>query len=198
MVDVANQSDKSSLPRAVVVTALVLGVLLVAGVATLGVLSKLAESEQREAADAAKRARRAGALALPPVPASHAASAECASVLNSLPASLRIGNSPVPRRPLAAPAPQAAVAWGDADHDPVIVRCGLDAPAELTATSQLADVSGVSWLRISEGGAASWVVVDRPVYVALTAPADSGTGPVQDISAVLAQTLPKLPVFPTR
>ena len=102
----------------------------------------------------------------------------------------------MPRREIAQPAPAAAVAWGDADHDPVTLRCGIGSPAELTPTSQLMVVNGVSWFEINEGGNVSWLAVDRGVRVALTAPADIGTGPLQEVSDVLSRTLPKRPVFP--
>ncbi|GAA2779315.1 hypothetical protein GCM10010470_11220 [Saccharopolyspora taberi] len=130
------------------------------------------------------------------MPAGEAAAPECAAVLAALPQALRIGGADVPRREIADPVPPATVVWGDAGHDPVTARCGIDAPAELTPTSKLVDISGVSWLEISEGGRTSWLAVDRPVYVALTLSEDSGSGPVQDLSAILRDTLPKQDVFP--
>ncbi|RRO16350.1 DUF3515 domain-containing protein [Saccharopolyspora rhizosphaerae] len=150
----------------------------------------------REEAEAAAAARRTGPLAAAPIPAPEAQSPECASVMSALPAALTVEGTPVPRRPLAEPAPAATVAWGDAGHDPITVRCGIDAPAELTPTSPLVEVSGVSWLEINQGGDSSWLAVDRPVYVALSAPADIGTGPLQDLSNLIGQKLPEQPVFP--
>ena len=35
------------------------------------------------------------------------------------------------------------------------------------------------------------VVVDRPVYVALTVPEGSGTGPLQEVSDAVGEALPK-------
>lgn len=192
--DVASQNERPATPW-VVIAAITLGVLLAAGVATAGILGWQAEDQQRQAAEAAQRARREGPLALPPIPAPQAASRECAAVLEALPQQLVVGGVSVPRRPLAAPVPPATVAWGDAEHDPITVRCGMDAPTELTPASQLTDISGVSWFAITEGGVSSWLAVDRPVYVAVTSPEGSGTGPVQDVSAVLTRTLPKQPVF---
>lgn len=117
-------------------------------------------------------------------------------MLEALPRELAVGDARVPRRALAEPAPAGTVAWGDAKHDPLTVRCGIDAPQELTPTAQLLDVSGVSWLEINQGGDTSWLAVDRPVYVALTAPEGTGTGPIQDLSEILRNTFPKQPVFP--
>lgn len=179
------------------IAAISLAALLALAVAALGVIGGQGVLGGR-GEDAGQQASRRGPLPLPPVPAPKAGAPQCSEVLSALPGELLIGGDHVPRRPLAQPAPPGAVAWGDAEHDPVVVRCGLEAPAELTPTSQLADISRVEWLDLSEAGTTSWLAVDRPVYVALTAPGDAGTGPVQDLSAVLARTLPKQPAFPKR
>ncbi|MBE9374426.1 DUF3515 domain-containing protein [Saccharopolyspora sp. HNM0983] len=178
------------------IAALVLGVLLALTVAGIGIAGQYTSAQQREAAAAAEQARRSGPLPLAPVPAPEAGSAECREVLAAAPDELTIGDARVPHRALADPAPQATVAWGDAEHDPVTLRCGIDAPAELTPTSPLAEVSGVSWLEINEGGDTTWLAVDRPVYVALSTPEGTGTGTLQDISAILRERLPERPVLP--
>lgn len=176
--------------------AITLGLLLAGGVATLGLIGHSAEQDTQQALAAEQHARRSGPLALPPIPAPQAESPQCAAVLAALPPELVIGGDRVPRRELAPPGPAATVAWGDASHDPITVRCGMDAPAELTPTSPLVDVSGVSWLKITAGGNTSWLAADRPVFVALTVPQNSGSGPLQDLSAVLRDSLPKQDVFP--
>jgi hypothetical protein len=180
----------------VLIVAIALGALLAVGVAAVGLVTESGNQQQREDAAAEQLTQRTGPLALPPVPAPKAGTPECAAVLAALPPELIINGARVPRRELAQPAPTGAVAWGDAGHDPVTVRCGVDAPAELTATSPLIDISGVSWLRIAEGGTTSWLAADRPVYVVLTVRENSGSGPVQDLSAILRGTLPKKNVFP--
>jgi hypothetical protein len=180
----------------VLIVAITLGALLALAVAGIGAYGWYSENQAQQAATAAEQARRTGPLALAPIPAPKAATPECAAVLAALPRELAVGGERVPRRALAEPAPAATVAWGDAKHDPVTVRCGIGAPAELTPTAQLVDVSGVSWLEINQGGDTSWLAVDRPVYVALSAPEGTGTGPLQDIAAILRDTLPKQPVFP--
>ncbi|MGP4017950.1 DUF3515 domain-containing protein [Saccharopolyspora sp. 5N708] len=172
--------------------AIALGALLALAVAGIGAYSWYGEHQAQRAEDA----RRTGPLALAPVPAPKATAPECATLLAALPNELVVDGEHVPRRALAQPAPASSVAWGDAEHDPVTVRCGIDAPAELTPTAPLVDVSGVSWLEINQGGDTSWLAVDRPVYVALSAAQDTGTGPLQDLSAILRNTLPKQPVFP--
>jgi hypothetical protein len=150
--------------------ALALPVLLVAGVLV---------------AAAVIRAHRPAPLVLAAVPAPAAESADCAGLLAALPAQLDAGAAgDFPRRELATPAPAGAAAWGE---PAVVLRCGLDRPAELTVTSRLLDVSGVQVLGVDSG---DWVVVDRPVYVAISLPVNAGTGPIQQLTEVIAQTLP--------
>lgn len=161
--------------------------LLVAGVVAAGLL---AGGEEPPAADTRP-------VALVPVPAPEAGSDECGALLGGLPAQLVSNGSPLPRRELAAPAPAGAVAWSDGLREPVVLRCGLDRPRDLTPTSQLRVISDVQWLEVSEGGSATWYVVDRPVYVALTVPSDAGTGPLQDVSAAVRDRLAKGPVDTT-
>ncbi|MFD1152547.1 DUF3515 domain-containing protein, partial [Saccharothrix hoggarensis] len=112
-------------------------------------------------------------------------------------AELLSGGVTLPRRELASPAPAGALAWGDAAHQPVVLRCGLDRPAALTPTSVTRVISDVQWLEVAEGDSATWYVVDRPVYVALTVPSDAGTGPLQDVSATVRDTLARGPVDTT-
>ncbi|GAA2347514.1 hypothetical protein GCM10009854_25780 [Saccharopolyspora halophila] len=190
------EQDETGLPRPVLIIAIALGVVLAVGVAGVGVYGWWTERTQQQAEQQAEQARRTGPLAMPPVPAPQAQSPDCAKVIAALPQELTVEGQPVPRREIAQPAPAATVAWGDAEHDPVTVRCGIGSPAELTRTSQLMVVNGVSWFEINEAGNVSWLAVDRGVRVALNAPAGIGTGPLQELSDVLKRTLPKRPVFP--
>ncbi|MDR7300757.1 DUF3515 domain-containing protein [Haloactinomyces albus] len=192
----AEQQPTSAVPRWVMIVAITLGVLLAAGVVTIGLVGRQMHNEASQASKAAEQARRSGPLALPPVSAPKAESPECAAVLAALPRELAVDDSGVPRRKLTQPAPPGAIAWGDAQHDPIIVRCGITAPTELTPTSRLTNVSGVDWLPISQGGKTTWLAVDRPVHVALTVSQEVGTGPVQTLSRILGKTLPKQEVFP--
>ncbi|MDQ3406303.1 MAG: DUF3515 domain-containing protein, partial [Actinomycetota bacterium] len=86
-------------------------------------------------------------------------------------------------------------AWGDQVEQPVVLRCGLGKPPELTPTSALRVVSGVQWLPIMGTGSATWFVVDRAVYVALTLPDGMGTGPLQTVSEAVS-ALPAQSVRP--
>ncbi|WP_367136245.1 DUF3515 domain-containing protein [Saccharothrix sp. HUAS TT1] len=180
----------SLLPRPLLAVALGLPALLAAGVAAVGLFLGAGGKEDPAEASAAHT----GPLALVPVPAPRAGSDECGALLSGLPMQLVSNGVTLPRRELAAPAPAGTLAWGDAKHEPVVLRCGLDRPGDLTPTSSLRVISDVQWLEVAEGGAATWYVVDRPVYVALTVPSDAGTGPLQDISTTVRDTLAKGPV----
>jgi hypothetical protein len=130
------------------------------------------------------RGRPVDPLPLAGVPAPGADSADCGHLLTALPDEL---DGALARRQLAAPAPPGAAAWGD---PPVVLRCGLGRPAELTTSARLLGVSGVQFLQLAGTGAASWVAVDRPVYVVVTMSADAGSGPLQQLAEVIADTLP--------
>jgi hypothetical protein len=130
------------------------------------------------------RSQEPGSLALPPVPAPEARSASCDRLLSALPEEL----GRLDRRTIAAPAPAGTAAWGD---PAVVLRCGLDRPVELTATSRLLEISGVQLLELPGPASSTWVVVDRPVYVAVTLPAGVGSGPLQQIAEAVRETLPR-------
>ncbi|MFS8103258.1 DUF3515 domain-containing protein [Lentzea alba] len=183
------QESTSALSRPLLV-AVGLAVVLVVGFAALGLV--LGKEEQTQDVPG-----RTGPLALVSIDAPDAGSETCVSLIPKLPLQLPSGKDTLPRRELAAPAPLAAVAWGDAAHDPVVLRCGLPRPSELSQTSQLRVISDVQWLQLPGSGSSTWVVVDRGAYVALTVPDDAGTGPLQDISATVRDLLPKQPVKTT-
>jgi hypothetical protein len=129
-----------------------------------------------------------------PVTAPAAESPECATLLGKLPLSLVSDGATLPRRELATPAPVGAVAWGDVEHEPLVLRCGLERPGELTPTAQLRVISDVLWLEVQGPDSSTWFAVDRPVFIALTVPSDAGTGPLQDVSTTIRDSLPKGPV----
>ena len=190
------------LPSPPVLVALALPLLLALTVAVVAVVGRVQGVEVAGfggASDAttAVAAPETGPLALVPVEAPDAEGAECAAVLAALPPALPAGTGTLPVRPLADPAPPGTRAWAAAPR-PVVLRCGLTRPAELTPTSSLLEVNGVRWLLLDDGVPdpviVSYVAVDRPVYVVLTAPTDAGSGPLQAIADVVRQTLPATPV----
>jgi hypothetical protein len=186
-------SDDHLSPAAVRV-AVGLVVLLAVGVVVAGLVLSPDGDETADPAPTNTRAPRTGPLALAGVDAPDARSASCTGLLTALPKDLADGGDTLATLPLADPAPPAATAWGGDGGEPVVLRCGLPRPDELTPTSALREISGVRWLPVEGDGSATWYVVDRAVYVALTVPAGSGTGPLQDISAATARTLPEKPV----
>ena len=151
-------------------------------------------------------------LALPPVEAPDAAGPDCTRLLAALPPTLTASAGPLPRLALLAPAPAGATAWagaapgsgssavtssttgsagdGSAGGDPVVLRCGLPKPPELTNSSALIVINGVSWLDLSQPDRDTFIAVDRPVYVAVTVPRGLGTGPVQTVSDIVRTALP--------
>jgi hypothetical protein len=183
------QQTKTLSPPLVI--ALVLAGMLVIGIGIAGIV--LGTSGTGPTA-APQPAPATGPVPLVPVAAPRAGSAQCAALDAALPATLANGNTPLHRRPLLAPAPQAAAAWGAGDT-PVVLRCGIERPPELTATSELLDVSGVRWFQITGDGMATWYAVDRAAVVALTLPNGLNTGPIQDVSAAISATMPAVPVF---
>lgn len=170
-------------PRAAVVVAAVLVGLLAVGVV---VASRFAPEAEPPAA---------GPLGLVPIDAPQATAAECAALLRALPAELPSGDGVVAALPLADPAPEGATAWGDR-MDPVVLRCGLRKPPELTETAALQVVSGVQWLPVRGTGSTTWFLVDRAVYAALTMPDAVGSGPLQTVSEIVGATLDARPVDP--
>jgi hypothetical protein len=68
----------------------------------------------------------------------------------------------------------------------------------LAPESALLEVNGVQWLRLDDAvpnpEIVSYVAVDRPVYVVLTAPVDAGSGPLQAVADAVRTTLPAVTV----
>jgi hypothetical protein len=166
-------------PRALLIAAIV--------VATGAIIGILAFAALRESPPAHQ------AVAIPSVPAPKAGSAECRALVDGLPEGL----GDYRRAPAAQPAPPAAMAWS-AGGEPVILRCGVERPAEFVVGSPLQVVDAVQWFEVADQGRSTWFAVDRPVYVALTLPQGSGPTPIQEISSVIAKSLPARPIDPSR
>lgn len=127
------------------------------------------------------------------VPAPRAESPECRALMAALPEQL----GDYRRVPAADPAPAGAAAWQAAqDAEPVILRCGLDRPAEFVVGVPIQVVDAVQWFEVTDEDRSTWFAVDRPVYIALTLPSGSGPTPIQQISEVIAQTVPAKPIDP--
>lgn len=164
----------------VLVTAAALAVALAVAVAVFALTQRSADSAD------------SGPLPLVPVPAPFSGSPGCTTLLGAVPTELTSNGNSLKVRTLADPAPPATMAWGSAD--PLVLRCGLDRPPELTPTAALRLVNKVQWLQVPGDGASTWYVVDREVYVALTVPDTAGTGPLQQISDTIAVKLAPQPL----
>lgn len=164
-------------PRGVLIAALTLSVI------AIGVVLAIAASRQGTPAP----------IAIAGLPAPGAQTPECQALLAALPD--RLGD--FERAVAAQPVPPGAAAWRRDDQS-VILRCGLDRPAEFVVGSPLQVVDDVQWLRLGDAATArsTWVSVDRPVYVVLTLPDGSGPTPIQTLSEVIARTMPAMPIRP--
>lgn len=170
-------SDIGGPPRAAMIAALVLAVV------TIGVILVLAATRQTPQQP----------VTLPGVPAPQAASPACQALMAALPEQL----GDFRRAELARPAPEGASAWrSGADADPVIMRCGLPRPDDFVVGVPIQVVDKVQWFRAADADRSTWYTVDRPVYVALTLPANSGPVPIQELSSIIDRTITAAPIDP--
>ncbi|QZT64117.1 DUF3515 domain-containing protein [Mycolicibacterium austroafricanum] len=184
-------------PRAALVAALIVAVGgLVAVLVVAAVLQRTPEPKP---------------VAIAGIPAPRAESPQCRALVDALPDQL----GDYRRAALLEPAPPGTAAWQreEPGSEALILRCGLDRPAEFVAGAPVQVVDAVEWFRVGEAGAgndrvgeagaddpagerSTWFAVDRPVYVALTIPADSGPTPIQTLSKIIADTLQATPADP--
>lgn len=172
-------TDADGPPRAVLIAALV--------VAVAAVGAALAYAAARQPGEPPS-----GPIPLATVPAPHADDAGCRAVLDSLPPQL----GDFSRAELMEPAPAGAAAWTARGGQPVVLRCGLDRPADFVVGSPIQVVDAVQWFEVREGDRATWYAVDRPMYLALTLPPGSGPTPIQELSDVIAASVPAVPIKP--
>jgi hypothetical protein len=165
--------DSDGPPRALIIAAIGLAV------ATIGVILVIAATRQAPLPP----------VALPAVAAPQASNPACGALIQALPE--RLGD--YQRAQLAQPAPEGATAWrAGSGSEPVVLRCGLDRPADFVVGSPIQVVDRVQWFQV----AATWYTVDRPVYIALTLPAGSGPTPIQELSEVIDRTIAAVPINP--
>jgi Protein of unknown function (DUF3515) len=171
-------------PRAVLVAAAALAVV------AIGVILAIAATRQGKPQP----------VVLPAAPAPQATNAACRALTDALPQ--RLGD--YQRAQLAQPAPPGAAAWrSGSGGEPLVLRCGLDRPADFVVGSPIQVVDRVQWFEVAAGqqsagdpGRSTWYTVDRPVYVALTLPTGSGPTPIQQLSEVIDRTMAAVPIDP--
>ncbi|AWV49074.1 hypothetical protein JK2ML_1677 [Mycobacterium leprae Kyoto-2] len=184
--DAGSAVDAGGPPRTVIIAAVVLTA------ATIGTILVLAATLHEPPQP----------VVITAVPAPQATTAACRSLTQALPQ--RLGD--YERAPVAQPAPDAVAAWRTgSDTEPVVLRCGLDGPAEFVVGSPIQAVDQVQWFEVDakpkpaiDAGRSTWYTVDRPVYVALTLPSGSGPTPIQELSDVIDRTLAAIPISPAQ
>lgn len=161
------------------------------GLATVGYI----HTGDRPAAAATSAASSANPLNLPPVevsrvPRTTQADRYCPKFLAALPRKL----DGLGRRRVEASQSYFA-AWGS---PPVIIQCGVAAPAKFTVASKTTDITppGRPTVRWFWTGTA-WVSVDRPAYVSVLVP-DGGdaTGILYAVNQAFYKSLPAVPIRP--
>lgn len=166
-------------PRSLIIAAV--------GVAVAAVIVLLTFAATRQAAPPDKP------VAIAAAPAPQADSPQCRALVEALPEQL----GDYRRAQAVEPVPAGAAAWqADPAADPVILRCGLDRPADFVVGTPLQVVDEVQWFEVKAYGTSTWFAVDRGTYVALTLPPESGPTPIQLISKTIARTMPAQPLDP--
>lgn len=161
------------------------------GFAVVAVVALLAVVATREAKPVAQP------VAIAAAPAPKADDPACRSLMAVLPDAL----GDYHRARAVDPVPVGAAAWQTGSGgEPVILRCGLDRPADFVTSSPLQLVDDVQWFQAgsdtADAGRTTWITVDRPVYIALTLPDGSGPTPIQLISRAVAGAMKPTPLDP--
>lgn len=112
----------------------------------------------------------------------------CRTLMDALPGSL-LGEE----RREVEPDSEFVTGWGD---PAVILRCGVDRPAELKPASELLVVNDIAWLGVPADDPTTFTAVGRGVYVELTVPASYEALPAEslpDVSDSIEKNVPALP-----
>lgn len=178
--------------RPVVAVAVALPLLLALVVAGIGITGRISGAGDPPPPDAPAET---GPIDIGPAGDPSASSAACAGVLRLVPPSLPSDGGVLAPRPVQ-PAVDGARAWAAAP-EPVILRCGVPRPPALGPSSPLIVVNGVNWLPLPDPAgtrSTTYAVVDRGVYLTLSAPAEAGSGPLQTVADAVTASLPPQPV----
>jgi Protein of unknown function (DUF3515) len=170
--------DTDGPPRAALIAALVVAI------GTIGIILAIAATRHRT-----------GPAVIAAVPAPQAQDPACRRLTDALPQ--RLGD--YTRAQVVQPAPVGAAAWQPAGTgDPVVLRCGLERPADFVVGSPIQVVDKVQWFEVSQDQRSTWYTVDREVYTALTLPQGSGPTPIQQLSELIDHVMPARPINPSR
>jgi hypothetical protein len=182
--DTGSATDSGGPSRALLIVAVALGVVAIGAILVV----------------AATRQAPPQPVVLPAAVAPQATDPACRALVDALPHQL----GDYQRASLAQPAPPGAAAWrAGAGGEPVVLRCGLERPADFVVGSPIQVVDRVQWFEVAaaqqsagEAGRSTWYTVDRPVYVALTLPSGSGPTPIQQLSELIDHTIAAVPINP--
>lgn len=167
-------------PRALLITALGLAVAAIGAVLAIAVARQHVQHP----------------VPVSPVAAPQAHDPACLRVLAALPP--RLGDY---RRADTPPPPAGTAVWRNSNA-PVVLRCGLERPADFVVGAPIQVVDHVQWFQASgqqpgdEAGYSTWYTVDRPVYLALTLPPGSGPTAIQQLSEVIDRSIVAVPINP--
>ncbi len=119
-----------------------------------------------------------------PVPDAAGSQAICHALAGALPQSLQ-GH---PRR-TTTPQSERTAAWSE---PPIVLRCGVERPAALVATSDVYAVSGVDWFAQHLSNGDRFTTSGRQAYVEVTVPngPDVGVDVLTDLAKAIAATDP--------
>ena len=116
-------------------------------------------------------------------PVTPQADADCPALMRILPPELMDDRS----RRVESASP-FAYAWGD---PPVVLICGVPAPAGYVRGASAIQINGVQWyVDTSDENTTVWTTVDRPVNVEVRVPASVDSAPVTSLTTQIAQALP--------
>jgi len=116
-------------------------------------------------------------------PATPAADTFCPKLMRGLPFELTGETS----RRVRSATPYA-YAWGD---PPIVLRCGVPAPAGFVAGAGLIQINDVQfYVDTSDPSATVWTAVDRPVGVQVRVPSKLDSASVTELTGLIAKTLP--------
>lgn len=129
-------------------------------------------------------------VAMTPLPAPEAESAECTQLIESLPDKL-LGHD---RADITEPAPAGTAAWASSSLEQVTLRCGVELPLQYTDYSEPVEIEGTQWLVVEdatpESTLATWYSVNREQVVAVTADEPTlgrADNPVEALGEEIAQ-----------
>ncbi|MHA2788828.1 DUF3515 domain-containing protein [Corynebacterium sp. S7] len=135
-------------------------------------------------------------IAITPIDAPDAETAECAALVDSLPNEL-LGNK---RAEIIEPAPAGVAAWQSSEIQRITLRCGVNMPLQYTEYAQTENLGGVEWLRIDdatpESTLSTWYSTDRYPVVAVTADSSALDGQAEPVSSLPVSALATAEIQP--